>query len=90
MCRNTTIATLSKLGIDSRVTAIVWHRLEEENPEFFETYNGYDCDEGNVSVEPNLAPEDKAGGVSMSRCSSSCSIATLPLENNVLGFYCCH
>ena len=69
-CMNRTqcIAALQKNGIDATVTGIVWERLEQENPEFFELY---------ATVERERL--NNSNGIS--RCSSSCSLSTVAAQD---------
>ena len=69
-CMNRTqcIAALQKNGIDATVTGIVWERLEQENPEFFELY---------ATVERERLNNSNG----MSRCSSSCSLSTVAAQD---------
>lgn len=68
LTKTQTIAVLSKHGVHATVTSIVWTKLEEQNPEFFEVY---------AAVE-----RERLNNNGLSRCSSSCSLSTTQDVNN--------
>ena len=64
-----TVRALGKIGIDSRVTRIVWGRLEHENPEFFEEYTR------TLRLSRNDGEEKKRGGGRREYCTVGCYYA---------------
>lgn len=88
MGKDEVVMLLSTKGVDARVTDIVWSRLEDENPEFFELYNTF----LKKKEETSQLQRERAMNNGMSRCSSSCSLGTMSaFDNNAAGFwYSCH
>lgn len=76
---------LSFMGVDPKVTEIVWKRLESENADFFTEYKEY------LRLKEEKEQQEKeaaANNAFMSRCDSACSLSSLActqVDNNAVG-----
>lgn len=80
-----TCACLSLMGVDPKVTEIVWKRLESENADFFTAYKETLKDEKEKEQQEK---ETAANNALMSRCDSACSLSSLAcaqVDNNGVG-----